>query len=52
MFSKGRWEILTETGVVFVVILQDRLFFWVCCEASRILVPQPGIETVPPAVEG
>ena len=27
------------------------LFFWPCCEACRILVPRPGIETMPPAVE-
>ena len=29
MFSKGRWENLTEAGLVFVVILQDRLFLGV-----------------------
>ena len=26
-------------------------FFWLCHAAYRILVPQPGIEPVPPAVE-
>ena len=25
--------------------------FWPCCEACRILVPRPGIETMPPPVE-
>ena len=25
--------------------------FWLCCGACRILVPRPGIEPVPPAVE-
>ena len=27
-------------------------FFWPHCEASGILVPRPGIESVPPAMEG
>ena len=27
------------------------LFFWPCHAACRILVPRPGIESVPPAVE-
>ena len=27
------------------------IIFWPCCVACRILVPQPGIKPVPPAVE-
>ena len=26
-------------------------FFWLCCEAGRILVPQPGIKPAPPATK-
>ena len=38
--SSGR----AGTGVTF-------FFFWPCCTVCGILVPQPGIKPVPPAVE-
>lgn len=33
-------------------ILFDLAFFWPCHEACKILVPRPGIELVPLALEG
>ena len=42
-FSLGR--------VSFMAFLTAVLLFWGCCVACGILVPQPGIQPVPPAVE-
>ena len=38
----------TEDQIVVVVVV---VVFWPCHEACRVLVPQPGIEPMPPAVE-
>ena len=43
-------DVYLQMGVGFKYIL-DGFFFWSHCTACRILVPRPGIETVPPAVE-
>ena len=37
--------------VSFMAFLTAVLLFWGCCVACGILVPQPGIQPVPPAVE-
>ena len=43
-----RSALLALLGHVFLLF---SFFFWLCCMACGILVPQPGIEPMPPAVE-
>ena len=38
--------------VLFNLINLLKKYYWPCCEASGILVPWPGIEHSPPALEG
>ena len=45
LFSKGVREVLSKEITIFVLI------WGLCCVASGILLPYPGIEHVPPAVE-
>ena len=40
---------VTQTGFFFINIL---IFFWPCLTACEILVPQPGMDSEPPALEG
>ena len=41
----------TKGHVLFLEFISNYYFFWLCCVVCGILVPQPGIEPVPPAVE-
>ena len=44
-YTHVQWTWYTISQFYFV------LFFWPCCVACGILVPWPGIEPVPPALE-
>ena len=44
IFKHFRWFYF----LMFIIIY---FIFWLCCAACGILVPQPGIEPTPPAVE-
>ena len=45
-FPKGCIQCMIHVGTWYFFF-----FFWLCHMACRILVPQPGTEPVPPAVE-
>ena len=44
-------SLFSTPSLAFVVYRLFFFFFWPHCAACRILVPQPGIEPTPPAVE-
>ena len=41
----------TDLGKCSFLFFSFLFFFWLCCMACGILVPQPGIEPMPPALE-
>ena len=51
------FQLLCSSYVVLIfyyfiyLIIYLFIYFWPCCMACQILVPQPGIEPVSPAVE-
>ena len=49
--SSATWEALYPYIVFRILFFTILLYFWLCCVACGILVPQPGIKPMLPAVE-
>ena len=49
IFSENSWILLILSPILIFII--GFFFFWPHCLARGILVPSPGIELVPPALE-
>ena len=51
----GHWEVdslpLSRQGSLLLLLLFLFFMFWLCHAACGILVPQPGNEPIPPALE-
>ena len=48
LYGRGEIESVRVWGFPFLFFLS---FLWPCCTACGILVPRPGIEPTPPALE-